>query len=67
MATKWTRSSRKVTKAVVSTDKKSVRLTLEKLTQGDIHELHFDGVRSADGRPVLHPIGYYTLNEIPTK
>ena len=57
----------KVTKAVVSADKKSVRLTLEKLTQGDIHEIHFDGVRSADGRPVLHPIGYYTLNEIPAK
>ena len=57
----------KVTKAIVSADKRSVRLTLEKLTQGDIHEIHFDGVRSADGRPVLHPVGYYTLNEIPAK
>ena len=57
----------KITKAVVGADGKSVRLTFDKLIQGDIHELHFDGVRSADGRPVLHPIGYYTLNEIPAK
>ena len=28
-------------------------------------EVHTDGVRSADGLPVLHPVGYYTLNEIP--
>jgi len=57
----------KITKAVVSADKKSVRLTWDKLSQGDIHELHLDGVRSADGQPVLHPVAYYTLNEIPAK
>ena len=57
----------KITKAAVSSDGKSVRLTFDKLTQGDIHELHFDGVKSAEGKPVLHPIGYYTLNEIPAK
>jgi len=57
----------KITKACVSADGKSVRLTFDKLIQGDIHELHFDGVKSADGRPVLHPVGYFTLNEIPSK
>jgi hypothetical protein len=57
----------KITKAVVSADKKSVRLTWDKLSQGDIHELHLDGVRSAEGLPVLHPVAYYTLNEIPAK
>jgi hypothetical protein len=51
----------------VSADKKSVRLTWDKLSQGDIHELHLDGVRSAEGLPVLHPVAYYTLNEIPAK
>ncbi len=56
-----------ITKAVVSADRKSVRLTWSKLSQGDIHELHLDGVRSSDGRPVLHPVAYYTLNEIPAK
>ena len=56
-----------ITKAVVADDGKSVRLTLSKLTQGDVHELHLDGVKSAEGRPVLHSVGYYTLNEIPAK
>ncbi len=57
----------KITKATVAADGKSVRLTFDKLIQGDIHEVHFDGVRSADGKPVLHPVGYFTLNEIPAK
>ncbi len=55
----------KITKAVVSADKKSVRLTVEPLTRGHIHELHLDGVKSARDEPLLHPVGYYTLNEIP--
>ncbi len=56
-----------INKAVVAPDGKSVRLTLDELTKGDIHELHLDGVKSPDGRPVLHPVAYYTLNEIPAK
>ena len=40
-----------ISKAVVSPDGKSVRLTLDALTKGDIHELHLDGVKSPDGRP----------------
>lgn len=55
----------KITKATVSPDRKSVRLTIDTLTKGNIHELHLDGVKSAEGLPVLHPVGYYTLNEIP--
>jgi hypothetical protein len=57
----------KILSAKVSQDHKSVRLTLSPLTQGHIHELHLDGVKSAEGLPVLHPVGYYTLNEIPAK
>lgn len=56
-----------ITAAKVSADKKSVRLTLTPLTKGHIHELHLDGVKSADGLPLLHAVGYYTLNEIPEK
>jgi hypothetical protein len=55
----------KITKAVVGADGRSVRLTFDKLTKGDVHELHLDGVKSAKGVPVLHPVAYYTLNEIP--
>ena len=44
---------------------KTVRLTVDKLIQGHVHELRAKGVRSAKGLPILHPVGYYTLNEIP--
>jgi glucose/arabinose dehydrogenase len=57
----------KITKATVAPDGKSVRLTIEPLTKGHIHELHLDGVKSAAGKPVLHPVAFYTLNEIPAK
>ena len=32
---------------------------------GLVQRLHAKGVRSAKGLPILHPVGYYTLNEIP--
>ena len=35
------------------------------LVVGHVHELKLPGVRSADGRPLLHPVGYYWLNVIP--
>jgi hypothetical protein len=57
----------KITAAEVAEDGRSVRLTISPLTKGHIHELHLDGVRSAEGLPVLHPVGYYTLNEIPAR
>ena len=55
----------KITQAKVAADGKSVRLTISPLTKGHIHELHLDGVRSAQKLPLLHTVGYYTLNEIP--
>jgi sugar lactone lactonase YvrE len=57
----------KVTRAEVGADGRSVRLWIAPLTQGHVHELHLDGVRSAEGLPLLHAVGYYTLNEIPAK
>jgi hypothetical protein len=55
----------KIEKITLGKDGKSVRLKFDVLTKGHIHELHLDGVRSAKGAPVLHPVAYYTLNEIP--
>jgi hypothetical protein len=52
--------------AKVGADGRSVRLELD-LVPGHIHELKLPGVRSAAGQPVLHPVGYYTLNVIPGK
>jgi sugar lactone lactonase YvrE len=57
----------KITRAEVGADGRSVRLRIAPLTQGHVHELHLDGLRSAGGLPLLHAVGYYTLNEIPAK
>lgn len=57
----------KITTAEVASDGKSVRLRIDKLTKGHIHELHLDGVKSKTGLPLLHREAYYTLNEIPAK
>jgi hypothetical protein len=49
----------------VAGDGRSVRLVVDGLQEGHVHELHLDGVRSARGLTVLHPVAYYTLNYIP--
>lgn len=54
-----------ITKAVVSADAMSVRLYVDKLHEGHVHELHLDGVRSKEAEPLWHPVAYYTLNYIP--
>lgn len=55
----------KITAAKVAADGRSVRLTVAPLTRGHIHELHLDGVKNGQAQPLLHPVAYYTLNEIP--
>lgn len=55
----------KITEAQVGPDGRSVRLKISPLTQGHVHELHLDGVRNTARQPLLHSVGYYTLNEIP--
>lgn len=55
----------KVTSVDISADRLRVRLHVDGLKAGNIHELHADGVRSATGAPLLHKEAYYTLNRIP--
>ena len=55
----------KITKAVAAKDGKSVRLYVDGLQEGHVHELHSDGVQSRTGLSLLHPEAYYTLNYIP--
>lgn len=57
----------KVTKAVVSADGKSVRVTLDKLTKGHLHHINYAKLISAKKAKVWHSDVYYTLNEIPKK
>jgi len=51
--------------AKVSADKKSVRLTIDGLVRGHVHQLRAPGVKSASGTTLWHPEAFYTLNEIP--
>ena len=57
----------RVLKAVPSADGLTVRLTLEKIELGHIHDFDFAGVRSSAGKPLLHTKAYYTVNEIPVR
>ena len=54
-----------VRSVAVAPDRLSARLVVDGLVEGHIHEMHFAGVRSADGQPLLHDTAYYTLNAIP--
>jgi hypothetical protein len=55
----------KITAAEVSADKLSVRLTVDGLRALYVHELHADGLTSANGAKLAHANAYYTLNKIP--
>ncbi|MEO5915303.1 MAG: hypothetical protein ABIS50_13805 [Luteolibacter sp.] len=55
----------KITAAVVSPDKKSVRLKIDGLVRGHIHHLEAKGVKSATSGTLWHSDAWYTLNEIP--
>ena len=54
-----------ITNAKVSSDRKSVRLIVDGLKAGNIHELVAAGLRSEQGQPLLHNEAFYTLNRIP--
>jgi glucose/arabinose dehydrogenase len=54
-----------ITKIALGPDGKSVRLHLDAVQEGHVHELHLDGVKSKAGQGLLHPQAYYTLNYIP--
>lgn len=56
-----------ITKAVAGEDGRSVRLYVDGLQEGHVHELHADGVKSSAGLPLLHPEAYYTLNYFQTE
>ena len=56
-----------ITRAEVSSDNLKVRLYVDKLAEGHVHELQLSGVRSAAQLPLLHDMAYYTLNYIPEK
>lgn len=48
----------------ISSDGRTVWLTVPELVTGRIYELHLDGVRGASGDELLHRVAYYTLNRL---
>lgn len=50
----------------VSDDGLTVRLTVDGMRQGYVHELTCINLKSRQGDTLLHPNGYYTLNRIPS-
>jgi len=59
-------SGRNIKAVVVSADHKRVRLVLDSLKEGYIHEIRLEGLRAENANtPLLHNYGYYTLNRIP--
>lgn len=55
----------KVVSAKALPDGKSVKLTLEGLRAGYVHELAVKGVKSKQGEELLHSMAYYTLVNRP--
>ena len=51
--------------ATAAADGLSVRLKIDGLQIGHIHDLQLPGVKSAEGQKLLHPSAYYTLWNLP--
>lgn len=51
---------------LVSEDGLKARLVVEGLKEGYIHEINAHGIKSKTGMDLLHAVGYYTLNQIPS-
>ncbi|MGC3944056.1 MAG: plastocyanin/azurin family copper-binding protein [Chryseolinea sp.] len=50
---------------VVADDNLSVRLVVDNLREGFIHEVKLNGIAAGDGSNLIHNTGYYTLNQLP--
>jgi hypothetical protein len=59
------RRAEKITGVKVSPDRRKVSLAATGFRKGRVYELHLQGIKSTDGDAVLHPEGFYTLNELP--
>lgn len=56
---------RSVYKVEVSQDGMQVRIYVEGLRPGYVNEIKASGIRNRQNQPLLHPTGYYTINELP--
>lgn len=49
----------------ISDDGKTVHLAIDNIREKYVHEVKLGAIRSENGTPLLHDVGYYTLNHIP--
>ena len=55
-----------VTHVEVAEDGLSVRLVVDNIREGYVHEIKAEGIEQAEtGYPLLHSVGYYTMKNIP--
>jgi uncharacterized cupredoxin-like copper-binding protein/glucose/arabinose dehydrogenase len=54
-----------ITAIAVSPDRLKVRLVVDSLKLGYLHEIRAEGLRSTNQFSLLHNYGYYTLNRVP--
>jgi len=59
------RENKTITRLGTGEDMQSVRLYVDGLREGYINEIRAEGILSEEGTGILHPVGYYTLNNIP--
>jgi azurin len=57
---------RKIVGIVPSKDGKKVKLVLDSLIEGHIHEIRINNIVSQEKQPLLHDFAYYTMNNIPS-
>jgi azurin len=50
---------------IISDDGTKVRLVMDSLKLGYIHQIKLGAITAADGKSLLHNVGYYTLNYLP--
>ena len=55
----------KITKSVVSEGANSVRLTVEGIKEGHIHDFDLSKIKNSSNEHLVHSKAYYTVNEIP--
>lgn len=56
-----------VTSVKISDDRREVRIVVDGMQKGHVHEFDLSGVLSEEGELLLHHQAFYTLNEIPEK
>lgn len=56
---------RKIVGIIPSADGKKVKLVLDSLIEGHIHEIKISNIESKEKQSLLHNAAYYTMNNIP--